>query len=118
MSNWLMPTPEKRNHKRLDVHLGVDLLIEGKKMSATTSNISCGGLFLPIQKHILKERTDIELIVTLPSKSRQVTLVGEVARFQDGSLIKKRRRGVAIRFRGLYNDEILAIDKLIKSKPH
>lgn len=110
--------PEKRNYQRIDATLDVDLVIEGQKMSATTSNISCGGLFLPTKKHILKEQTNVEVILNIPDNQTPVKVLGEVSRFQDRSLLKKRSSGVAIKFRGLYDDNMLAIDRFIKNKLH
>lgn len=114
----LIDRPEKRNYRRVDASVDVELVIEGKKMSATTSNVSCGGLFLPVKNGLLKERTDIEVILSLPETKKPVRVVGEVSRFQSGSLLGRKPAGVAIRFRGLYDDNILAIDRFIKNKLH
>ncbi|MDO8519960.1 MAG: PilZ domain-containing protein [Deltaproteobacteria bacterium] len=118
MSQWVLSKPEKRNYRRLDVQLTVDLMIEGKKVNTKATNISCGGLFLPIKKNSIKERTDIEVTLSLPDQQKQVRVVGEVARFQDGSFLRRRPEGVGIQFRGLYDDNILAIDRFIKNRLH
>lgn len=118
MKEGILSKPEKRNYKRLDVELNVDLVIEGKKLNTTASNISCGGLFLPLKKHELKERTDIEVVLSLPDSTKPVKVVGEVTRFQGGSFLRGRQAGVAIEFRGLYDDNIMAIDRFIKNHLH
>lgn len=117
-TSWFLSRPEKRNYERVDVELPVELVVEGKKISATATNVSCGGLFLPIKTNLVEERTDIEMMLNLPEATRPVRVVGEVARYQEGSFIKKRPEGVAIRFQGLYDDNILAIDKFIKNRFH
>jgi hypothetical protein len=114
MGGWFLNKPEKRNHKRVDCDLPVDLKIEGKSISASVTNISCGGLFLPIKKDLLKERTDIQMMINLPEQKKEIRVVGEVARYQDTSFLGLGTEGVAIRFSGLYDDNILAIDKYIK----
>ncbi|MDO8519075.1 MAG: PilZ domain-containing protein [Deltaproteobacteria bacterium] len=118
MSNWVLNKPEKRNYRRLDVQLDVDLVIEGKQVNAKATNISCGGLFLPIKKTQIKERADIEITLSLPDQRKPVRVVGEVARLQGGSLLGQKKEGVAIQFRGLYDDNILAIDRFIKNRLH
>ena len=114
MGGWFLSKPEKRNYRRMDCDLPVGLTIEGKKLDVNASNISCGGLFLPIGQETLRERSDIEVIINLPDHQKPVKIVGEVARYQDGSFLGKRPEGVAIRFSGLYDDNILAIDRYIK----
>lgn len=114
----MLSKPEKRNYRRLDVELEVGLTIEGERVNTMATNISCGGLFLPIKKNRIKERTDIEVMLALPDQLKPVRLVGEVARLQEGSLFKRRPEGVAIQFRGLYDDNMLAIDRFIKNRLH
>ena len=87
-------------------------------MKVKNRNISCGGLFLPIKKNRIKERADIEVTLALADDGKPIRMVGEVARYQDGSFIKRRPEGVAIQFRGLYDDNILAIDRFIKNRLH
>lgn len=114
----ILNRPEKRNYQRLDVEIDVDLVIEGKHLSATSSNVSCGGMFIPTKDNYLKERTDIEITLHLPEEKKQVRIIGAVARMQDSSFLGSQKKGVAIEFRGLYDDNILAIDRFIKNKIH
>ncbi len=115
---FFLPRPEKRNYRRIDCDLPVDLTIEGKKINVNASNISCGGLFVSLKQEIVKERADIEIIVSLPNENKPVKVVGEVARYQSPSFLNQSAEGVAIRFRGLYDDNILAIDRFIKDRLH
>lgn len=109
--------PERRNYRRLNVNLDVDLVIDGKKVRSTASNISCGGMFLPTQKHPVNEKT-VQVVLHLPDTGKPVKLMGEVSRFEEGSLLRRKRKGVAIKFNGLYDDNFLAIDRFIKNKLH
>lgn len=108
--------PEKRNYQRLDCDLQVDLTIEGQKLQAKATNISCGGMFLPIDQNLLRERTDIEVLLSLPDMKKPVRVIGEVARAQENTMLSRKISGVAIRFTGLYDDNILAIDRFIKER--
>lgn len=114
----ILPRPERRYYKRLAVDLSVNLNVEGRQISTSAANISCGGLFLPIKDGVLKERTDIQITLSLPDSQKPVRVIGEVKRYQDRSLFKNRKGGVAIEFRGLYDDNILAIDRYIKQNLH
>lgn len=109
--NHFLTKPEKRNHKRLDVILDADLVIDGQKVNATTSNISCGGLFLPIKNLNLANKSNIEVVLNIPDSEKPVKVIGEVSRVD----AIDQTNGVAIKFSGLYDDNILAIDRFIKS---
>ena len=111
--SWFLEKPEKRNHQRIDIDLPVDIIIEGKKISASTSNISCGGMYLPMPpESALQEKTGLEITLNLPSVNKPVKVMGEVNRIDGDS------QGVAVEFQGLYDDNILAIERFIKSKLH
>jgi hypothetical protein len=49
-------------------------------------------------------------VVHLPNHKSPVRLIAEVQRKEKGI-----RHGVAVKFEGLYNDNILAIEKFVKS---
>lgn len=111
--SWFLEKPEKRNHQRIDIDLPVDIIIEGKKISASTSNISCGGMYLPMPKEsTLQEHAALEITLSLPSIDKPVKVMGAVNRI-DGT-----DQGIAVEFQGLYDDNILAIERFIKSKLH
>ena len=89
------------------------IIIEGKKISASTSNISCGGMYLPMPpESALQEKTGLEITLNLPSVNKPVKVMGEVNRIDGDS------QGVAVEFQGLYDDNILAIERFIRSKLH
>ncbi|HBF12397.1 MAG TPA: hypothetical protein DDW49_03245 [Deltaproteobacteria bacterium] len=114
--------PEKRNHRRLDVDLDVNLVIDGKRIDTTATNISCGGMFVPIGEGVVSHDTqppqEIEMIVHLPDTEKPVRVYGHVARCQFGTSYTPGQEGVAIKFKGLYDDNILAIDRFIKTNFH
>lgn len=117
MAENFFERPERRNYRRLDVNLDVDLTIDGKKVKSTSANISCGGMFLPTNKSPIKEKS-IQVVLHLPDIQKPVKFKGEVARVEERSFFKKRKRGLAIKFNGLYDDNFLAIDRFIKNKLH
>lgn len=108
MTENFFERPERRNYKRLDVNLDVDLTIDGKRVHSTSANISCGGMFLPTNKSPIRETT-VRVILHLPDSEKPVQLMGEVSRVEGG---------LAIKFNGLYDDNFLAIDRFIKNKLH
>lgn len=87
----------------MEVELG------GEALRTNATNISCGGMFLKMDKSFFKvDPEELGLAIYLPNQKRPVKLVGEICR--------RSPRGVAVEFQGLYNDNILAIEKFVKSK--
>lgn len=102
---------EKRIFRRLNAEIPVDVEMEHKTIHTTTSNICCGGMFLKVDPtQIAGKRRSFELVVHLPNHKSPVRLIAEVQRKEKGI-----RHGVAVKFEGLYNDNILAIEKFVKS---
>lgn len=110
---FFMNQSEKRLFKRLEIGVEVELEVDGSRLKTTTANISCGGLFLTMDPERVKEDQDLSLTIHLPNRQRPVKLVGKILRRERNS-----RQGVAVRFEGLYNDNILAIEQFIKSSRH
>lgn len=98
---------EKRIFRRLNAELPVDLEQSGVSLKAQTRNISCGGLFLSLDPQQLAPEEDLQLVIHLPNQKNPVKLVGSVRR--------RENDGVALEFQGLYNDNILAIERFVKS---
>lgn len=109
----LMDQSEKRLFKRLEVGLEVELMIDGAPVKATTANISCGGLFLMLDPQKLQSTEGLSLVIHLPNRQKPVEVVAEVLRRESSD-----KQGVACKFQGLYNDNILAIEQFIKSNFH
>lgn len=109
----LMDQSEKRLFKRLEVGLEVELLIDGSPVKATTANISCGGLFLMLDPQRVDSADGLSLVIHLPNRQKPIEVVAEVLRRENSD-----RLGVACKFQGLYNDNILAIEQFIKSNLH
>ena len=105
---------EKRFHKRLDCELPVELFFDGKAVLATTANVSCGGMFMPLKKGDAKENAPITVVLTLPEQQKSVRIAGEIARVENQE--SQVLEGVAVRFNGLYNDNILMLERFIKAK--
>ena len=115
-NDWLTRT-EKRNYQRIDAELDVKVTIDGKVVDTTSANISCGGVFLPLKtEHNAQVKSDsaLEVFVHLPDSERPVKVVGVLCRKQEA----QDNEGIAIRFSGLYDDNILAIDRFIKNRFH
>ena len=98
---------EKRIFKRLPTEVPVELEVGGKKLNGQTRNISCGGMFLRIDPKHLKNGGELNVVIHLPNQKNPVKVVGEVLRHESD--------GVAVEFQGLYNDNILAIERFVKS---
>lgn len=98
---------EKRIFRRLKTEIPVELELKKRTLKASTSNISCGGMFLKVNPKELTQQHQVHLAIHLPSQKTPVKLVGEVRRSEKG--------GVAFEFQGLYNDNILAIERYVKS---
>lgn len=105
---------EKRFHQRLECELPVELTAEGLKLSATTANISCGGMFLPEFRQPVSEKSQLTIVLTLPEQAHAIKLSGEIARIENDD--SARREGMAVRFNELYNDNILLIERFIKAR--
>lgn len=117
--HWFPLRPEKRNHRRLDIELDVDLAIGPSRVKASTTNISCGGLFLPVKPlNDFSPENPLEIFLNLPDADKPVKLVGEVSRVQNRSLLFGYPEGIAVRFKGLCDENILAIDRFIKTRVH
>lgn len=109
----LMDQSEKRLFKRLEVGLEVELMVDGEPVKATTANISCGGLFLMLDPQAVTGAEGLSLVIYLPNRQKPIEVVAEVLRRESSD-----RQGVACKFQGLYNDNILAIEQFIKSNVH
>jgi hypothetical protein len=107
---FLMNQSEKRLFKRLEIGLKVELVVDGAPFKATTSNISCGGVFLMLNPDEIKKDQDLSLIIHLPNRKKPIELTAEILRRE-----RDARQGIAVKFQGLYNDNILAIEQFIKS---
>lgn len=118
MSHDFLKNPERRNYQRIDADLPVNLMVNGQPVTGTTSNVSCGGIFLPMKKNNLSEKGEVEVILHLPDSEKPVKVIGEITRVQSEKLDQEQGAGVAVRFKGLFDDNILAIDRFIKNRLH
>jgi PilZ domain-containing protein len=98
---------EKRIFRRLKTEVKVDLAFANKTVKAATRNISCGGMFLRIDPKKINGQNEVHLAIHLPNRDQPVQLLGAVRRSESD--------GVAVEFEGLYNDNILAIERFVKS---
>ncbi len=102
---------EKRIFRRLVAEVEVEVDLGDKILKANTSNISCGGMFLNVDMASLRANasgnSELQMAIHLPSHKNPVKLVGQVRR--------STHQGVAVEFQGLYNDNILAIERFVKS---
>ena len=98
---------EKRIFRRLSTEVKVDLEVRNKTVKAATRNISCGGMFLHVDPKKINGHNEVHLAIHLPNREQPVQIVGAVRRAE--------LDGVAVEFEGLYNDNILAIERFVKS---
>lgn len=115
MSNNGMPKiPEKRHYQRLECELPVVLEFEGETISATSDNVSCGGMYLPLNQIELAEEQNVIAFISLPEKSRAVRLPARVRRVEKTT--ENKQAGIALEFEGLYDSNRLEIDRYVKWK--
>lgn len=112
--NKLPKNPEKRHYQRIDLELPVDLEVNGEKVSATTENISCGGMFLPNISAEIKEKQEVITFIRLPDRSQSIRLPAKISRVE--KKLKEAQKNIAVQFHGLYDDNLMAIDHYIKWK--
>lgn len=101
---------EKRIFRRVDAQVPVELEMGDRTLQVTSSNISCGGMFLNLDPAELHEAKSLNLVIHLPNRAKPVKLTGEVLRCET------EREGIAVQFQGLYNDNILEIEKFVKGR--
>lgn len=85
----------------------MDLEFKGEKIHAQTRNISCGGMFLRLDPDKVVPGEELSVVIHLPNSKNPVKVVGEICRSETD--------GVAVEFQGLYNDNILAIERFVKT---
>ncbi len=112
--NQFPKNPEKRHYQRLELELPVEIEVDGEKVSATTENVSCGGMYLPNLNLNLADKQEFTAFINLPDRAEAVRLKAKILRVVQG--LSDGPRGVAVEFDGLYDDNRLAIDRYIKWK--
>ncbi|MDL1873212.1 PilZ domain-containing protein [Deltaproteobacteria bacterium PRO3] len=103
---------EKRIFRRVDAELPVDLELGSETVQTTSSNISCGGMFLLVDPDKLGDQHKLDVVIHLPNRKNPVKMSAEILRSESVD----DRRGVAVQFQGLYNDSMLEIEKFVKGK--
>lgn len=114
MSDDFPKKPEQRHYKRIDLELPVRLEMDGRQVESTTQNISCGGMYLANVQEGLQEDGNVVAFITLPESPKVVRLVGRVCRTEKNP--EAASHNYAIEFGGLYDDNHMSIDQLIKNK--
>lgn len=112
--NKIPKEPEKRHYQRLQCELPVLLEFEGETVAATSGNVSCGGMYLPLNRTDVAEDTPVIAFINLPDKPRAVRLPARVRRLEKD--VGDNPSGLAIEFEGLYDSNRLEIDRFVKWK--
>ena len=110
--NRIPKVPEKRHYQRLQCELPVRLEYDGEAVSATSDNVSCGGMFLPINNINVSEDQPIVAFINLPESARAVRLTARIKRIEKDP--DNKFKGVALEFEGLYDSNRLEIDRYVK----
>lgn len=112
MDDGMPKRAEKRHYQRIAAELPVRIEYGGKTVEATTENISCGGMFLGGLNRELNPDDTVTAFVTLPEDCKVVKLSGRVCRVQPTA--DSAVQGIAVQFRGLYDENRLEIDRYVK----
>lgn len=110
--NGFPKTPEKRHYQRVDLELPVEIEVDGRKVSATTGNVSCGGMYLPNLQGEFPEARDVITFINLPDRAAAIRLNAKITRIENA----QDAGGVAVEFDGLYDDNRLEMDRYLKWK--
>lgn len=113
MKNDFPKTPEQRHYKRVDLQLPVKIEIDGVVLESTTENVSCGGMFMPVSQKQFELQDTLVATLSLPEgHKKEVKLKGEVCRVSKNT--DNSVGGIAVQFSGLYDENHLELDRLIK----
>ena len=79
------------------------------------TNISRGGIFVPIERPA-EIGTELKLRIQVASPSREIVLVGEVVSTNIGPDFEVQRRGMGIRFKSLGESDQALVDELYEQQ--
>ncbi len=99
--------PSRRSDHRYDVHLDVDLTLEGQHYSSTTRTLSLGGAFIESQLRPAFN-TRVRLCFAVPYRSEPIDVTGTV-RWSDAC-------GFGVQFDGLRAHAVWALGKFFEQQ--
>jgi uncharacterized protein (TIGR02266 family) len=100
-----------RTDKRYERRIPIDVVHDGKPMSAHTRNISIGGVFVDLDR-TLPFGAKVSLKFSIPTQPQPVEVDGQVRWIEaDGELV----RGIGIRFEGLRARDVYSLNKFFET---
>lgn len=113
--NKIPKITEKRHYQRLECELPVRLEVGGKALNATSQNVSCGGMFLPLNENeTFQEKKELIAFINLPDRAETIRLPAKINRLEKN--LQNKLKGIALEFQGLYDTNRLELDRYVKWK--
>lgn len=97
-------TAEHRAHPRRDLRLDVSITVDGRRIEATTGDLSLGGMRIRISES-LQYGTQVQVQIVLPAL-RSETTIDAVVRWTD-------ENGMGLQFGALRAAQVWAINRLL-----
>jgi len=101
----------RRTDPRYARRLDVEVIVGDQKRTATTGNISLGGLFLET-KETFPLQTRLQIRFKIPTQPEPIEVSGEVRWVEPGG--PDQPSGMGIRFQGLRAREVWALNRFFQ----
>jgi uncharacterized protein (TIGR02266 family) len=101
----------RRTDPRYARRLDVEILVGEQTRTATTGNISLGGLFVETTK-TFPLQTRLQVRFRIPTQPEPIEVLGEVRWIEPGSA--DQSAGMGIRFQGLRAREVWALNRFFQ----
>jgi uncharacterized protein (TIGR02266 family) len=102
----------RRTDPRYAHRLDVEIIVGDQTRTATTGNISLGGLFVET-KETLPLQTQLQIRFKIPTQPESIEVTGEVRWVEPGG--PEQPSGMGIRFQGLRAREVWALNRFFQS---
>lgn len=102
----------RRTDPRYARRLDVEVVVGEEVHTATTGNISLGGLFLETSK-TFPLQTELRVRFRIPTQPEPIDVIGEVRWLETGG--PEQPAGIGIRFQGLRAREVWALNRFFQS---
>jgi len=101
---------EKRRYRRVSMDLPVVLRHKGRLLPATMLNLSCGGMLLKAEGKEIAPEGSVEVIFDLGEYGRDISMRGQVARFEAGD----NTANMGVQFTNLFSLSHKAVQEYLR----